>query len=90
MTKQAVGKKIIIFLKADGSTVCNALAMCLQLSLLSCHCSILKKYSEISYWPLTCYDKYIYIYIQTEMCLLLTAVSRTVTQLYTYDHLYVF
>ena len=30
-----------VFLKADASAVCNALAMCLQFSLLSCHCSVI-------------------------------------------------
>ena len=40
VTKQAVSKKIF-FLKADSSAICNALAMCLQLSLLSCHCSVM-------------------------------------------------
>ena len=48
-----------VFLKADASAVCNTLATCLQLSLLSCHCSIcdiLKKYSEIPASPITVYD----------------------------------
>ena len=57
--------------------------MCLQFSLLSCHCSVIFWKSTVKF-PTGIYS---------EMCLLLTAVSRTVTQLYTYDtvhDLYVF
>ena len=44
-----VTKKGGFFLKADASAVCNALAMGLQFSLLSCHCSVIFRKSTVEF-----------------------------------------